>query len=190
MGVDKAALRFGPETMLERVLRLVTEVSDTIVLAAAADQRVPEACRVTRDPADDEGPLPGLLRAAALLTTEQVFVVACDTPLLQPSVVTLLSGLAQEWDGAVPVIEGRRVPTCAVYRRAALLGGRQDFGDPRRRSLQSYVSRLRIRDVGEETLRTADPDLRSFVPCNTPREYRAALRLAGLDVNSPSAPAV
>ena len=77
-----------------------------------------------------------------------------------------------------------------MYRRAALLEARSRFGEPRHGSLHAYVSLLRVRDVDEGTLRTADPDLASFLPCNTPEEYRALLRMAGLPVNGASSPAV
>ena len=77
-----------------------------------------------------------------------------------------------------------------MYQRAALLEVRSRFGDPTHRSLRAYVDFLRVRDIDEQTLRVADPDLRSFLPCNTPAEYRALLRMAGLPVNGPSTPAV
>jgi len=190
MGREKGALPFGPETMLERVLRLVAEATDSVVVSAAARQRVPDRFPVTRDVTQDDGPLPGLLRAAAELDTELVFAVACDTPLLQPALIPLLSSLAAGLDGAVPVIDGQRATVCAVYRRTALLAASEGFGDARGRSLHGYVSRLRVREVEESILRRVDPELRSFLPCNTPDEYRRALRLAGLPVNDRTPPAV
>jgi molybdopterin-guanine dinucleotide biosynthesis protein A len=190
MGTDKCALPFGPETMLERVVRLVGEMTEHIVLAAAPDRRVPSHFHVSRDQEAGQGPLPGLLRAATRLSTEHVFVAACDMPLLHPALIATLLDLSAGSDGAVPVVGGRRVPTCAVYHRAALLDVRSRFGEPRHRSLHAYVALLRVRDADERTLRVADPDLRSFLPCNTPEEYHALLRMAGLPVNGPSTPAV
>jgi len=189
MGQDKAGLPFGPETMIVRVLRLVGEVAGDVVVTAAAGQSVPAGCRVEWDRAADEGPLPGLLNAATGLDTDYVFVVACDSPLLQPRVLALLASLVEGWDGAVPVVGGRRIPTCAIYRRSALLDARAAFGPPRHRSLQSYLSGLRIRDVEEATVRTVDPALLSVRPCNTPEEYREALRQAGIPVTVAGQPA-
>jgi molybdopterin-guanine dinucleotide biosynthesis protein A len=192
MGMEKGALPFGPETMLERVLRLVAETTDSVVVAAAARQRVrvPDRFPVTRDLTEDDGPLPGLLRGAEQLDTELVFAVACDTPLLEPALIPLLSSLAAGWDGAVPVIDGQRAILSAVYRRTALLSAREGFGDARGQSLHGYLSRLRVREVEDSILRRVDPELRSFLPCNTPHEYRRALRLAGFPVNDQTPPAV
>jgi len=201
MGQDKASLPFGPETLVERVVRLVTPLVSDMVLAAAPGQAMPPGVRVIRDSGAGVGPLPALLDALDAVDADYVFVVACDTPLLQPGLVTLLHDLCAEaarsdmsaigsgeapgtgpasWDAAVPLVEGRRVATCAVYRTAALREARAGFGDPRHRSLQAYLELLRIREVGVETLRTADPELLSFTPCNTVEEYAAALRLAAV----------
>jgi molybdopterin-guanine dinucleotide biosynthesis protein A len=183
MGLDKAALPFGASSLLDRVLGLVQPYTADIVLAAAADQVVPAGFQVVRDSAPDAGPLPALLGALDVVSTDFVFVIACDTPLLQPTVIPLLASLCAGWDGAVPVVQDRRVATCAVYRVAALREAGAEFGNPRHRSLQHYLGVLRIREVPPEVLRTADPDLLSFVPCNTPEEYARALRIAGVSVN-------
>ena len=80
-------------------------------------------------------------------------------------------------------VDGRRMATCAVYGVAALRDAKARFGDPRHRSLQEFLQGLRVREVGADVLRTADPDLLSFTPCNTPEEYARALRLADIAVN-------
>ena len=201
MGREKASLPFGPETLVERMVRLVTPLVSDLVLSAAPGQAVPAGVRVSRDSATGVGPLPALLEALDMVDADHVFVVACDMPLLQPGLVTLLRDLCvgkarsdssavligelpdtllTSWDGAVPLVQGKRVATCAVYSTASLREARAGFGDPRHRSLQAFLEPLRILEVGEETLRTVDPELLSFTPCNTLEEYAAALRLAAV----------
>ena len=63
MGVPKATLPFGPETMLQRVVRLLGTVVDPIVVVGARDQELPAlppAVLITRDERDARGPLEGL----------------------------------------------------------------------------------------------------------------------------------
>lgn len=174
MGRDKASLRFGSETLLERMLRLVAEVTPRIVVAAAPGQVVPAGPVVCQDVSAESGPVPALLDAAGHLDTDLVCVVACDMPLLQPSLLSALVDWSAGWDAAVPVV-GRRVPTCAVYARGALLAARAQLGDARNKSLLAVLELMRVRDVGEELLRSVDPTLASFTPCNTPEEYAKAL---------------
>ena len=190
MGQDKAGLAFGQETLLERMMRLVGTVTADVVLAAAPAQPVPAGVRVSRDHASGEGPLPAMLTALDALDTTHVFVVACDTPLLQPPLIPFLYGLCAGRDGAVPLLHGWRVPTCAVYRRLALLDAGGRFGEPRHRSLREFIALLRIREVPAALIQAVDPTLSSFTPCNTPEEYRQALALAGIAVNGPPSPAV
>jgi molybdopterin-guanine dinucleotide biosynthesis protein A len=183
MGRDKASLTFGGESLLDRVLRHVRQGADEIVLAAAAGQPRRDDVRVVQDASPAAGPLPAMLGALEGLDSTHVFVVACDAPLLQPALIPLLTALCAGWDAAVPVVDGRRMATCAVYRVAALRDAQARFGDPRHRSLQEFLQGLRVREVTTDVLRTADPDLVSFTPCNTPVEYARALRLADIAVN-------
>ena len=63
MGVPKATLPFGPETMLQRVVRLLGTVVTPIVAVAAREQVLPELpddVIVTRDEREAKGPLEGL----------------------------------------------------------------------------------------------------------------------------------
>src|SRR6186713_2816693 len=63
MGTSKALLPFGPETMLQRVVRLLATVVSPIVAVAAPGQSLPELPAdviVTRDEREGRGPLEGL----------------------------------------------------------------------------------------------------------------------------------
>src|SRR6188768_1820044 len=65
MGRDKATLPFGPELMLQRVVRLLGEVVELgrIVLVAAPGQELPElpvGVTVAHDLRQERGPLEGL----------------------------------------------------------------------------------------------------------------------------------
>jgi molybdenum cofactor guanylyltransferase len=46
MGSSKALLPFGPETMLQRVVRLLSSVVSPIVVVAAVNQELPELARL------------------------------------------------------------------------------------------------------------------------------------------------
>jgi molybdopterin-guanine dinucleotide biosynthesis protein A len=190
MGRDKASLPFGSETLLQRVVRLVRTVADEVVLAAGAGQAVPAGLTVVRDPREGLGPLPALLGASSAIDAEYVFLVACDTPLLQPALIRLLLDRAQGWDACVPVVSGVLMTTCAVYRPSAVRAAAEPLLSEGRSSLRALLGGLQTRYLDEPTLRQADPHLLSFIPCNTPEEYRKALALAGFAVNDPLPPAV
>jgi molybdopterin-guanine dinucleotide biosynthesis protein A len=179
MGRDKASLPFGGETLLARVLRLVHEVVPDVVLVAREGQELPDGLDAVRDPAEGLGPLAGITAGLAAVSGERVFVAACDMPLLRPALVRRLLELAEGFDACAPVIGGIPVPTCAVYARATAERARQLVAEGRL-SARGLLESVRTRWVGEQELRGVDPELASFLDCDTPEAYRAALAAAGL----------
>src|SRR6185436_10190434 len=85
MGTSKALLPFGPETMLQRVVRLLGTVVAPIVVVAASDQTLPELPAdtiVTRDEREGRGPLEGLRAGLKALPSrvDAAYVTSCDVP--------------------------------------------------------------------------------------------------------------
>ncbi|MDY3559734.1 molybdenum cofactor guanylyltransferase [Gemmata sp. JC673] len=101
MGRAKAALPFGNELLLQRVVRAVRESTDLVVVVAAPDQEIPplpDGVPVVRDEVEGRGPLGGLVAGLTALdgACDAVYLSACDAPFLTPAfvrcVVTGLSG--------------------------------------------------------------------------------------------------
>src|SRR6516162_8765549 len=70
MGRPKAWLPFGDELLLPRVVRLLRQAVDPVVVVAAPDQDVPplpDGVAVVRDEAKGRGPLQGLAAGLAAL---------------------------------------------------------------------------------------------------------------------------
>lgn len=186
MGRDKASLPFGDETLLARVMRLVVEAvpREQIVLVAAGEQQLPSlpfAAKVIRDREADQGPLPALVDGLAALppNVSAALVTACDAPWLQPALVeTLFHALEPEVDAAVPCDSERMHPLTAVYRLSCITALRA-YRDAGSSSLQGALRSLgaRLKELPVEQLRCVDPDLRSLLSCNTPKEYQLALSL-------------
>lgn len=181
MGRDKATLPFGHESLLERVLRVVRQQVDDVVIAAGESQEVPAGFEVVRDVVPGLGPLPALLRALGRVQNERTFVVACDTPLLQADLIPTLVARSVGWEAAIPVVGGVMMTACAVYSTTPALRAAGDLMSAESAGLQALAARLETRYVYADELREADPSLLSFTPCNTPEEYRQALELAGID---------
>src|SRR5215207_6961074 len=83
MGTSKAMLPFGPETMLQRVVRLLGEVVSPIVVVAAPGQELPSLLStvlIARDEREGNGPLEGLLAGLRALpeTVDIAYATSCD----------------------------------------------------------------------------------------------------------------
>ena len=97
MGADKARLRFGPELLLQRVVRLVAASAGPVVVVAAADQDLPPLpadVLVVRDPVPDLGPLPGLAAGCRALpsATSLAYATSTDAPFLLPRPLGRIAG--------------------------------------------------------------------------------------------------
>jgi molybdopterin-guanine dinucleotide biosynthesis protein A len=183
MGSSKALLPFGPETMLQRIVRLLGDAVAPIVVVAAPDQALPALPAdviVTRDEREGRGPLEGLRAGLKTLPAEVdvAYVTSCDVPLLVPGFVHRMLDLASGYDVAVMEIDGFTHPLSAVYRRATLPHIEQLLAHDRLRPafLFEAVSTRRVRP--EEM--SADPALQTLRNLNTPDDYRRALVDAGV----------
>jgi molybdopterin-guanine dinucleotide biosynthesis protein A len=184
MGRAKAKLPFGPETMLERVVRRVGEAVGPVVVAAASGQALPSlppTVRVVCDRLAGRGPLEGIRAGLAALghEVEAAFVTACDVPFLLPEFVDRMTALSAEYDAAVPHVDGRDQPLAAVYRPAVLPHLEALLAADRLRPAFLF-DEVRTRRVGADELTAVDPELASLANVNTTADYLAALARAGL----------
>ena len=108
-GMPKAMLPFGPENLLQRVVRLLSEVTDPVVVVAAPDQTLPSLPRgvlIAHDRLAHGGPLEGInegLKRIAPLAGA-AYVSACDVPFLRASFVMKMCGFLDQHDNAVAMV--------------------------------------------------------------------------------------
>lgn len=184
MGRSKALLPFGPESMLQRVVRLLgTVVSPIIVVAASAQPlpALPAEVRVTRDEREGRGPLEGLRAGLKALpaSADAAYVTSCDVPLLVPDFVRRLIELAGDHDIAVMDIDGFSHPLSAVYRRATLAHVESLLDQERLRPAFLFDA-VRTRRVQPADVASVDPGLMTLRNVNTLDDYRHALALANI----------
>jgi molybdopterin-guanine dinucleotide biosynthesis protein A len=183
MGLPKATLPFGPETMLQRVVRLLGTAVSPIVAVAAREQvlpELPESVIVTRDEREQRGPLEGLRAGLRALPSSigVAYVTSCDVPLLVPGFVEHMIYLLGDYDIAVMEIDGFPHPLSAVYRRNTLPHVEALLAADRLRPVFLFDA-VRTRRVRPEEMISVDPQLHTLRNLNTREDYVAALSEAG-----------
>ena len=192
MGRSKALLPFGPELMLQRVVRILSAVVSPIVVVAAQDQELPPLSGdvlLARDEREGRGPLEGLragmkeLARRGYTTDLAIFATSCDVPLLAPGFIRQVLAALGPHQAAVPVEDHFFHPLAAAYRLGVLPKIEALLASDQLRPafLFDRVSTCR---VPVETLRAADPELHSLKNCNRPEDYLAALQIAGFPNSS------
>jgi molybdopterin-guanine dinucleotide biosynthesis protein A len=179
MGESKAALTIAGESLLARTVRILTQVAAPIVVAAAADQRLPslpEGVAVSRDIEPAQGPLAAFTAALAAIPSDRpwVYLVGCDLPFLTAEVLRFLAERQGKGDAVVPHVEGLWHPLAALYRRDVRSTAERILVSGGRRMLD-LIGAIAVDRVDAAALRGVDPDLRALRNVNTPAEYAAAL---------------
>lgn len=192
MGRPKAWLPFGDEVLLQRVVRLLSEVVRPIVVVAAQGQdlpHLPSDVLIVRDEHEALGPLAGLAAGLAALNgkADAAYASSCDVPLLKPEFVRHMTGLRGDYDLVIPRDGKYHHPLAAVYRTTVESAVRQLIAENRLRPF-FLLERVRSREVDVAELRAVDPELESLRNTNTPEEYAAALALAGISSFPAAAP--
>ncbi len=191
MGSDKAWLRFGDTTLVQRTATVVAEVADELVLVRAPGTP-PAAVECDRpvieltDPIEDGGPLVGLIAGLDAARYPTAVVTSVDQPFLQAPLLRLLASQLEALQPAgvrwlLPVLDGQVQPLCSAFTTdsSETLRAYLDAGE---RSLVALEGRLPTARLEEADWRTVDPMGLSFMDVDTPEEYAAALeRLEALD---------
>lgn len=186
MGYPKALLPFGPELMLQRVVRLLGQVVSPLVVVAAPSQSLPELPAdviVARDDREDRGPLEGLLAGLTPLQSQvdAAYATSCDVPLLQLGFVRQMIARLGQHDIAVPAEEKLHHPLAAVYRTSIVPHIADLLARDQLRPVFLFDRVSTVR-VPVEELRAVDPELRTLANLNHPADYLTALQTAGFEV--------
>ena len=169
MGRAKAELPVAGVTLLEWMIRrLGPGFAETIVAGTSA----PAGAREAPDRRTDAGPLAGIEAGLLEARMPYVYVVACDMPRASVRLAELLLARCAGRDAAVPRIDGRAQPTCAVYARAAAppIGAYLDGGA---RRATAALDRLDAVFVDNGELASQGIDVGELADLDTPEQYDA-----------------
>jgi molybdopterin-guanine dinucleotide biosynthesis protein A len=179
MGQPKAWLPFAGELMLPRVVRLLNQVVQPIVVVAAPQQEVPPLpgeVILARDEEQGRGPLQGLAAGLAALRghADVAYLSSCDVPFLRPAFVRRLIDLLGDWDICVPWVGEFHHPLAAVYRLRVADAVSQLLADNRLRPIFLFEA-VPTRIVEAPELADIDPTFQTLRNLNTAQDYAKAL---------------
>lgn len=126
MGQDKATIKLGGKTLLERVVGRLYGVADECVIVSnevdgTSSHPALKGRQITwtQDLVRDMGPLGGIQAGLTCAKGDRCLVVACDMPFVSRELAAQLLGFAG-YDAVVPEADGRLQPLHSVYSRECL----------------------------------------------------------------------
>ena len=179
MGVDKRALPWDGETLLEHVIRGFDGCGE--VLLSLREGTAPDGCMlpVVTDRFPGSGPLAGIHAALLSMRSEVLFAAACDMPLADGAAARALLPLLEGYDAVVPRGgDGRVQPLCALYRRSCAAAAEAMLRRGERR-MRAFLEQLNVRYVSSAVFPRGELTLANL---NTPEDaerLRVLLQSAG-----------
>lgn len=179
MGADKARLRLGGRTLVERAAEALSEVAGTVSLVSSRPGAEEFGMPVVADIFHGLGALGGLHAALTHATAAWAVVLSCDLPFAGGALLRKLAAeRSGDFDAVAPLQEdGRPQPLCALYAPARCLpaaAGLINAGELRPRQL---LARVRTRWLAWAELKNLEGSARFFLNVNTPAEFARAERL-------------
>ncbi len=179
MGEDKRHLVVGEQTLIERGLAVLQSIFCEVLVVIAQDSPpLSIDARVVRDLVPDCGSLGGLYTGLTQATAPYIFVVACDMPFLNQTVMTQFTSRRETADIVMARLADRLHPMHALYSKRCL-PALEEMIRARQFKIQEVVSHssLRVHYVTEADLLTIDPSGHSFYNVNTMADLEAARSL-------------
>jgi molybdopterin-guanine dinucleotide biosynthesis protein A len=178
MGRPKAWLPFAGELMLPRVVRLLGEAVEPVIVVAAPDQNLPplpDGVLTVRDEQLGRGPLQGLAAGLAALRgrADAAYVSSCDVPFLRPAFLRRMIDLLGDAQICVPKVGAYHHALAAVYRVEVLDTVRRLLEENRLRPFFLFEA-VPTRVVEPAELADVDPTFETLRNLNTPEEYEQA----------------
>lgn len=117
-GNYKGNLIYDNETFVEKIISELGKMTKQIWISYGEEMHDSyEGCRIVQDEYPGCGPLSGLHAGLKKCDSEFALVAACDMPFLQIELYQyLFRFLEEQYDGVVPIIEGKMHPLAAIYR--------------------------------------------------------------------------
>jgi molybdopterin-guanine dinucleotide biosynthesis protein A len=179
MGGDpKALMELGGRRIVERVLDVVRQVTERVLLVTnTPDLYAFLGLPMVPDVFPDGGSLGGIYSGLRAAPGDAAFTVACDMPFLSAPVARLVLDRAGEADVVAPRIGEQWETLHACYGKACLAPMERRLREGRLR-ITGFFEDVRVLAITEAEVAAVGDPARVFMNVNTPDELTRARALA------------
>jgi molybdopterin-guanine dinucleotide biosynthesis protein A len=174
MGTDKAFLSLGGKPLIAHVIEALETVCGTVILISA-DEKLDQLGKPRYiDMWENIGPLAGLYTGLHFSKNDYNFVLGCDSPLVNKSLLEMLLQEAQpEYDVVQLATSKSKMPLIALYRKTCM-NSIKALIDSGERRMQESVATLKCKTV------KLDPSMEQYaLNVNSPEDFVRLKELLG-----------
>ncbi|MCY3741779.1 MAG: molybdenum cofactor guanylyltransferase [Candidatus Poribacteria bacterium] len=194
MGQNKALIQLGDSPLIEHVIHRMRLIVDELLLITNTPAEYTHlGLPMHSDIIPDTGALGGIYTGLTYASHDVGVCVACDSPFLQPKLLSYLISILGEYDAVMPYTYSRNKDIgvtnrshstdqmilqtlCAVYSKRCLPVIEQMLNEPDLR-VYALQERANILTVAPEIWKTYDSRGHSFFNVNTPEDFEKAQTL-------------
>jgi molybdopterin-guanine dinucleotide biosynthesis protein A len=173
MGTNKAFLRLEDSNLIDLVFNRVNSLfAETIVVSDRLEELAYLPAKLTKDlyTGVEKSALRGIHAGLTVSSYPASFVIGCDMPFFSLSLINYMSRFAIQYDVVVPRHGEHFQPLFAFYNKTTLDLILERLKENKLKISDLYRS-LRIKDIGEDTIKEFDPHFFSFNNINTRDDY-------------------
>ena len=189
MGENKALLQLGEDSLIGHVIRRMHLITDELLLITNSPAEYAHLdLPMHEDTVPNTGALGGVYTGLTYASHDAVLCVACDSPFLEPKLLTYLVSVLDEYDAVMPYTceeIGVRNPSysdaaritlqtlCAAYSKRCLSIIELMLQESELR-VHALQERAYIKSISPEVWQRFDPEGMSFFNINTPEDFARA----------------
>jgi FdhD protein len=171
MGSDKSLLALSGERFIERSYQLMASLfEEVLIVTNSPDLYADIPCRKVPDIYRGKGALAGIHSGLHHASQEQIFVVACDMPYLQPELIRYICQENGAAEVHIPHSSHSLEPLHACYRKSCLAAMEVVLENDGRRIIDFFPA-VSVAEIPDENWKRFDPQGLSFHNINTPQDY-------------------
>jgi len=177
MGTDKAQLIIDEESLIQRAVTTLTQVSPSVTIVGRSSDD-PRA-KVAPDVYANWGALGGVHAALTACESDWAFVMACDLPFITEELIRYLAAERTNHEAVVVIQSDQRPqPLSAFYRVHPCLDIATELIDSGHRRPLNLLERVNTRWIPFTEIAHLKNSQNFFLNINTPEDYYEATQKA------------
>lgn len=178
LGRDKVNEIIGGKTLLQWVISSISFFNTEIIIVTAKKEPVPADAgyariRMASDIYPDKGSLGGIYSGVAVSESFYNFVVGCDMPFLNRSLLGYMMEMSPGFDLILPRLGEIVEPLHAIYTKNCLVH-MENLLKQGELQILKFFPEVKIRYIEKEEIERFDPGLLSFFNVNTEEQLNKA----------------
>ncbi len=176
MGENKALIQLGGHPLISHIIsRLRTlHPAEIMIITNEPDVYARFGQRIVQDSTPDQGPLGGVYTALSSSRTQYNFIIACDMPLVKPTLVKWLWHACNNYDAIVPQKDNQKQYLHSIIQSRCASRAFDNL-QSQRRSMHAFFSEINTQFCDYADFKHIDND-DSFTNINTPDDIHAIRR--------------